>query len=155
MGQHSMLDLFDGGQLEPHRAVLPRRIDAIHTESQGRAVACLRELYRLASDGLGLAFHKCFGRDGDAVPSPLRLAFGIARLPFAECHRATRCPARRTASPSCKSRTPPCALRMNSPTVTFSTSAAALMRSNAARRISSEVFVCSSSAALASAAPVP
>src|SRR5829696_8506084 len=86
MGGHSILNLVEGRQPEPHRTIPPGRIDAIHAEPQSRAVALLCEFNDLAGDCLGFPFHQRFGRNSDAVTSPLWLAVGISRLSFLKGH---------------------------------------------------------------------
>src|SRR5215217_3411229 len=72
-------NLFEGRQPEPNRPILPGRIDAIHAEPQGRAVATLREFDGLARDSFGLAFQEGFGRHRDAMASAFWFS-GIAAL---------------------------------------------------------------------------
>ena len=60
-----------------HRSIFPRRIDAIHAEPQGRAVAGLRKFDRFARDGFGLALKQDLGRHGDAMTGALRLALRV------------------------------------------------------------------------------
>src|SRR5829696_6845559 len=86
MGRDSILNLVEGRQPEPHRPILPRRIDAIHAEPQSRAVAPLCEFNGLAGDGLGFAFHQGLGGHGSAMASAFRLAAGVSRLSFLKCH---------------------------------------------------------------------
>jgi hypothetical protein len=76
----------EGRQPEPHRPILPGRIDAIHTEPQSRAVALLCEFNGLAGDGLGFTFHQGLGGHGNAMASASRLAVGISRLSFLKGH---------------------------------------------------------------------